>query len=213
MNLAIASNALKEMAQILNVTTKSVDEIVNEYNNIMSPLVLRAFQGKIDARELAAQHRVALRELAAQVYFEGMKAGGVEQTEADDTDRQTIKDWIDEQTTHVRDFASAAQDAGSDKLSREAVRSRLDLWLIALRSLGDLGFASAQKNAMGTWELGATEEHCNTCAQLNGKRHRLSWWVKYDFIPRQPGSTTLDCGGWNCDCRIVADDGRVLLPA
>jgi hypothetical protein len=31
------------------------------------------------------------------------------------------------------------------------------------------------------------------------------------YIPQQPGSETLACGGWNCDCQIVDDDGERLL--
>jgi hypothetical protein len=65
----------------------------------------------------------------------------------------------------------------------------------------------------GRWDLGATEEHCDTCANLDGKTHPLSWYIKNDYIPRQAGSKTLDCGGWRCDCKIVdPKTGRQLIP-
>jgi hypothetical protein len=212
MNLAIAADALKQMAAILRVTSKSVDEIVAEYDNTLTANVRRGFRGQTDARELAAAHRDMIRGFAAQAYYEGLLQGGVEQEEADDDDRATIKDWIDSQLPHVRGFAESAMDAKDDKALQEQVYARLDQWLRALQSLGNLGFASAQKNAMGTWKYGDTE-HCNTCLRLNGRRHRLSWWIKYEFIPQQPGAKNLDCGGWMCQCQIVDDRGRVLLPA
>ena len=65
----------------------------------------------------------------------------------------------------------------------------------------------------GRWELGATEEHCDTCAGLNGKVHPMSWYLQNDYIPQQAGSATLDCGGWRCDCRIVdPKTGERLIP-
>jgi len=65
----------------------------------------------------------------------------------------------------------------------------------------------------GTWELGATEEHCDTCSMLDGKTHPLSWFIKQGYIPQQAGSTTLDCGGWRCDCRIKdAKTGAQIIP-
>jgi hypothetical protein len=212
MNLAIAADALKQMAAILNVTSKSVDEIVAEYDNTLTANVRRGFRGQTDERELAAAHRDMIRAFAPQAYYEGLRQGGVEQDEADDDDRATIKDWIGEQLSHVRGFAEAVMDAKRDKALQDAVYARLDQWLRALQSLGNLGYASAQKNAMGIWEYGATE-HCATCAQLNGKRHRLKWYLQKGYIPREPGSQTLDCGGWECQCQIIADNGRVLLPA
>lgn len=65
----------------------------------------------------------------------------------------------------------------------------------------------------GKWVLGATEEHCDTCADLNGQTHPLSWYLDRDYIPRQAGSKTLDCGGWRCDCSIVdPKTGDQLIP-
>ena len=65
----------------------------------------------------------------------------------------------------------------------------------------------------GRWELGATEEHCETCSMLNGKTHPLSWYLKNGYIPQEAGSNTLACGGWRCDCRIVdPKTGAQLIP-
>lgn len=65
----------------------------------------------------------------------------------------------------------------------------------------------------GEWQLGATEEHCDTCAWLDGQTHPLSWYIKNKYIPRQAGSPTLDCGGWRCDCSIRdPKTGRQLIP-
>jgi hypothetical protein len=64
-----------------------------------------------------------------------------------------------------------------------------------------------KKNQMVTWHLGATEKHCKTCASLDGKSHRISWYIDHDYIPRKNGCN-LDCGGYNCDCTLTDKDGN-----
>lgn len=60
-------------------------------------------------------------------------------------------------------------------------------------------------NKMLTWVFGETE-HCNTCNDLNGQRHRAAWYIARDYIPRRPGAA-MDCGGYKCQCKLEDDDG------
>jgi hypothetical protein len=53
------------------------------------------------------------------------------------------------------------------------------------------------------WQLGATEKHCTDCAFLNGQIKRASEWRAAGIKPQSPD---LECGGWNCDCRLVVVD-------
>jgi len=62
-------------------------------------------------------------------------------------------------------------------------------------------------NPMLTWQLGETEKHCPTCAKLNGRRHSAEWFISRNYIPRKPYAG-MDCGGFNCDCRLVDKDGK-----
>ena len=64
----------------------------------------------------------------------------------------------------------------------------------------------------GEWEYGDTD-HCDTCADLNGQTHPLSWYLSNGYIPQQAGSDTLDCHGYNCQCRIKnPKTGAQLIP-
>lgn len=63
------------------------------------------------------------------------------------------------------------------------------------------------KNQMLEWVLGATETHCDTCAELSGGKHKASWYISHDYIPRKPGAS-MDCNGYNCDCSLVDKDGN-----
>jgi hypothetical protein len=84
-----------------------------------------------------------------------------------------------------------------------------DNYTSTLSAIYNAGSMSAKRNLSGTWELGSTEKHCKTCLSLSGKSHRMSWYLARNYIPRQPGSN-LECGGWNCDCRIVGKDGEEI---
>lgn len=212
MNLAVASNALKEMAHIVNVSSKEVGEIVDEYETQLSRFATQASEGLMDALDMARAHRALIRTLAPKAYSEGLRVGGLDDADMDDDDKAAIAEWIDNQLAHVRSFAKDAVGAKLNAQARAAIQDRVTLWAHALQTLGDLGRASAQGNAMGTWKYGETE-HCDTCRALNGQRKRLKTWIRQGLIPQEPGSTSLDCGGWNCQCRIIDDRGRVLLPA
>lgn len=64
-------------------------------------------------------------------------------------------------------------------------------------------------NKILTWRFGDTVEHCDTCSSLDGKRHRANWFTARNYIPGGVGSS-LDCGGFNCDCSLEDDNGEVF---
>lgn len=195
---------------------KSVNEVVRSFDDTLTRFCYEAFNGSMSGADFSRSLRALLRSVADEAYSEGMREGGVKDPDEvlDDKDEQTIKGWLATQLEHVRDFADAANDVrGADdkESARRAVLDRVDLWAQSLQVLGNLGFASAKRNMMVAWRYGDTE-HCDTCNGLNGKRRRLKWFVENGYIPREPGSETLDCGGYNCQCSLVDDDGKVIMP-
>jgi len=99
----------------------------------------------------------------------------------------------------------------ADKLS--AAQMHAQAYTVTLVGVYAQGKMMGEPERDGRWELGATEEHCDTCAMLNGKTHPMSWYIQNDYIPQQAGSATLDCGGWKCDCTIVdPKTGERLVP-
>lgn len=194
---------------------RSVKEVTTEYDVQLTKFVNQAFAGDMSALDLARAHRALIRTLGPRAFAEGLREGGVNPDDSaeglDAEDQDAIDEWVTAQVTFVREFAKAAVDAGDDRPKRIDVLARVLKWIDAMRSLGAQGKMSAQRNALGTWEFGDTEDHCDSCSRLAGQRHRVKWFRSKGFIPREPGSETLECGGWNCDCRIVGDDGRRLI--
>jgi hypothetical protein len=198
--------------------TKSINEITRDYRDLLERLVVDVVNGNLTAGGMARQMRDAIIEDATLVYHEGMREGGdkTPEEDMDSTDDQAIADWVLSQTPYVYGFADDCRAAskldGDDRTdARNGLLDRVDTWVQALENLGRIAYANTKANEPGTWQLGRTEKHCETCAELNGQRHRLKWFLDKGYIPQQPGSETLACGGWNCDCQIVDDDGERLL--
>jgi hypothetical protein len=195
------------------VEAKSIAQIVRGYGDQLANMVYDVFNGNSDPVDFRRAHKALLKEVAPEAYSEGMKEGGL--TDLDEEDRaaqdEAVNDWLGSQLSFVNDFAKAIGAARKDKEQRAAILARVDQWVDSLRTLGDLGRAYATQNEKGSWRLGDTE-HCDTCLKLSRmKPHRLSWFMDRGYIPRENGSETLDCHGFNCQCEIVSASGKVLL--
>jgi hypothetical protein len=92
---------------------------------------------------------------------------------------------------------------------------RIEMFARSMDAMFNELVARGNKNAMGTWQLGDAEKHCvghGSCTWLDGQRHRMSWFLQKDYIPRKPGAAQV-CGGWHCQCSIVDDQGNELMAA
>lgn len=137
-------------------------------------------------------------------YFEGLSEGGIGPEDVDESDVRAVDEMTKAQHEFLTDYVLDVQDARGDDAAEEAVLGRVDYWSQSMQVAYQKGLTSAKANEMVTWHLGATEEHCDTCSWLNNQRHRRKWFDDKGYIPRQPGSKTLDCGGWRCDCTLEA---------
>lgn len=196
---------------------RTIAQVVGTYRDQLTNFVHEALNGSMDALDLRRAHREMIRRLGPSAYTEGLREGGVPAEELDAADRRAITEWMTGQFAHVNKFAADAVAARGDDGKRANIMTRLGMWVESMQTLGGMGLMSAQKNRMGTWYLGPTEKHCITkngrigCANLHGKRHRLSWFLSRGLIPRQPGSAILGCQGFMCLCEIRGDDGTKLI--
>lgn len=216
MNLVLAFDALKEIAQLLGITVKSRRDVAQEYKAQLFDFTNKTMRGRMSITDMARAHRGLIRTLAPAMYDEALKANGIDPQEKDSADQAEIDGWIATQLPYVRDFADATASA-KDESAKNDIANRIDIWVAALVALGQLAYASAQRNAMVTWRLGKTEQHChdegNTrgCLQLDGQRHRVAWFISKGLIPREPASDSLTCGGWACECGCYDDSGKRIL--
>lgn len=195
---------------------KSRRDVAQEYKAQLFDFTNRTMRGRMSAVDMARAHRELIRTLAPAMYAEALKANGIDSEEFDAADQGEIDNWIATQLPHVKGFADDTAIAKDDTAKNDIAR-RVGLWVDALNNLGQLGIASAQRNVMVTWKFDPKKEHCEKtgdtmgCAELNGQRHRASWFISKGYIPQEIASQTLTCGGWNCGCVLVSDSGKRVL--
>lgn len=207
-------------AQLLRAigAVKDVADVLDEFTVDLSESVVAVFNGEASAKELEREMRTLVKVYGRQAYTEGMAEGGIDNPESEitDDDESAIDAWVAGQLEHVAGFAAdcaATRKADDRGAEQAAMLARFDKWVQSLRDIGSQGKASALKNKMVTWRLGATEDHCPTCNRLDGQRHRFSWFMDRGYRPQENGSESLSCGGWNCLCTLVDDDGKTVYPA
>lgn len=191
---------------------RSTASVADDYRENLQAIVQDA-EGGANKDEIAKRHRELIIASAILMFVAGMQAGGVSGDEMTDAEKALIAAWTAEQLSHVDDFAAAAILAGDNPAEQDKINARLELWVAALLALGGQGLMSAGGDKIGIWRLGETELHCRTCNGLHNKRHRLSWYKARGLIPREPGSTTLECKGYQCLCGIYDEQGNLLVPA
>ncbi len=186
-----------------------------DYDVIRADLVNRladAFQSAVSTNGRAAGNAAkrALAEDIPAAFGRGYSDAGGGELEDDDNAWVTAKQA--EQIDYMADALASLRGLG-DSITEDAINARVELWAGMLDGVYVEGKLRGARNKMLTWRLGETEVHCDTCAKLDGQRHSAKWWAAHDYIPREPGSDTLDCKGYNCDCRLEDDDGNEFTVA
>lgn len=89
------------------------------------------------------------------------------------------------------------------------ITQRADGYTNTLREIYNAAKMRGSKDIMVTFDGDDGEESCETCQMLKGQRHRVSWFVKRNYVP--PFGTGLVCHpGRRCQHGLVNDDGEWL---
>lgn len=90
-----------------------------------------------------------------------------------------------------------------DELKRRII-NRVVKWRNKASIFVDIGKVAIRPNTLFRWQIGATEESCETCLFYNGQvKTGFEWFqlaINQGIYPR---SSSLECGGWNCLCSTV----------
>jgi hypothetical protein len=106
------------------------------------------------------------------------------------------------------DIMAATADGLTDKDFSASFRMRAEMWANRYSDMvtqAQLWFGGKDKFE---WQLGATEQHCSTCSQLDGIVAYASEWDESGLHPQGAPNDNLECGGWQCDCSLNATDKR-----
>lgn len=201
-----AAAALADVILFPGAAVKSVNEVLRDYENRLTRFSYEALNGQMDAVDFRRAHKALIKSLAPEAYKEGINEGGGDPAELDAEDARAVIDFVSEQSDFVNDFAKwlvSTNDAGKRNWpeKRAELGQRIDYWSQSMRALAQQAFGKAQGDPVCEWRVGDTE-HCDTCRELDGQKHKLSWYLKRNYKPRTPGAE-LDCKGFECQCRLV----------
>jgi len=105
-------------------------------------------------------------------------------------------------------FQQAKELRGSDEFEPLTWASeRADAYTNTLREVFNNARLRAMKDQSVTFSGTDGEKSCNTCKKLKGKRHKISWFVKRDYVPPHGGG--LECAkGGLCQHYLETDEGE-----
>ena len=177
----------------------TIDDMLSGYEGDLQGLIQELLRGghRLSKSDFRRDMKGQIRDYAREGFRVAWEEGGGDVAEAKPDELGKIQDWTKEQQGFVNDFSDWLTAKDSDL---DAVPGRVAFWVAAFLSfLNDIK-TLAMGDPMGEWEYGDTE-HCDTCLELNGQRHRVSWFTERGYYPRKPGAE-LDCGGYRCQCQV-----------
>lgn len=197
---------LSPNAQALVKAADSLNSINSAYHDAITEALTTYFEGGS-----VTAPRNAFKQAATEAFGAAFEAGWTDNGGTLPFDGDALE-WfnnrLQEEFGHIDGLFTDAKELRKDKDYDwfAWVTARADAYTSALASIYNAA-AMLVKKQMLTWRLGQTEVHCSDCKKLDGQRHRASWYIGKNFIPRQPGAG-MECGGYNCDCQLENDDGE-----
>ncbi len=138
-----------------------------------------------------------------EAWLEGMAANDLAPDEMIDEWDQTIEAIILNEYEFVDRLAGDIVAVQDDEKALPGLISRGGLWANRYNDVVNLAkLRTSDGTAKFEWILGDSIESCETCPQLDGIVAFSREWEQSRFRPQEPPNDMIDCGGWNCHCRL-----------
>lgn len=146
-----------------------------------------------------------------RAWNEGAKEAGVDPRDMSDPDLVPLQDRIEREREFILGLAEDIDAARAQGMTTQefsaAFKYRADLWANRYAEVKNEAVIWFSRDKL-EWQLGATEQHCATCAKLNGVVAYADEWNESGLRPQSAPNDRLECGGWRCDCSLVPTDKR-----
>lgn len=189
------------------------------FRRVMRRATRDFYNGSIDAFGFIGRMADLISDQFRRAWNQGARDVGYPLEKITDSDRIPLQAAIDEQADFLLDFAEAVEEATLTDAPIAPLLARVDLWANRYEQVANdsrLYFSKLQGDQQRfVWRLGATEEHCTTCATLDGIVATAAEWAASGYHPQHAPNSMLECGGWRCDCRLeptTADSTRGGIP-
>lgn len=184
---------------------KSIASSLKTYEEALRDLIQELLRGgkRLSKGSFRAQMKGLIKTSANDVAEEGWVEGKGDPEDMESDDLAVISDWVSDQRGHVNDFSDWLTAKESDL---DEVDSRVEAWSASMKNLGQVMKARAMGDPVLRFDgTDGDIEPCDTCDELKGQKHKLSWWQGgnpdgVDYTQRG-GNSAYDCGHWDSGCR------------
>lgn len=216
LGILLKSVGVENVDEIMMLTTDNqeykeyLSEVVNEllegatmeqYRRAIDRLVYGLWAMKISPDDFYFQMTRTIDRGLRGAWETALQEVGMEKGDMSNEENSALNQSILDEYGYIDNFMLWIMDhnkASGTKLKDLSYRTAL--WANRWNDIKNRALLTLQQNPPLTWQLGATEEHCESCAYANGKTYRAAVWARWGWAPQ---SQALECKGFNCDCSLL----------
>ena len=200
-------NKYRAIVYSINYLANAGIKTADYMDRTISGLVRDLYDGDISKSDFEDSMSELIEKQFKRAFNEAMKENGSEWTDAIDAKYQ---ERVTNQYQYIEKFADDILAGKDAETGYGQFTSRAELWANQYDStVNEAKLITGAKDDRYKWVMGATEEHCTTCASLDGVVATAEQWEASGFHPQQPPNDALTCGGWRCDCSLELTDEPV----
>ena len=177
------------------------DKAESNYRSAIRSMVRALWAGVIDIDQAFDVGETSIRFGLTQAWNAGLQSVGDIPAEQSPQQRIELQQMIANEINLLFPFLldiEANSKANGGKLGPLFTRS--EMWILRATDAENRARASALSDPRLAWRLGITEQHCGSCARLDGKIKKASYWQRLNIRPQSPPNEKLECGGYKCLC-------------
>lgn len=176
------------------------------YKRDVNAAVKALFNGDIDLTDFIDVMEQNMSIAYSTAFAQGAAECGIKPEDFTDAEKEAIEDKVDAHSIYLAEFGRWIQEQATLDAKLQSLNPRVSLWYERYNELVQLGKAMACADMKLEWVLDPTLENCDSCAKLNGKVKRASFWYERGIIPQVAGAHYLACNGYNCGCTLLPTD-------
>lgn len=181
----------------------AANDAYSEYNSSLRAVARGLWTEAIDYMQAYQAMDLAIRAGITKAWYEGLKEAGIQPSEMSPDEEIALRQTIVSEQVRMNSFLTyCEQNTRATGVAWGKIVSKVELWAMRAREARNKALLMAKSDPKLIWALGRTEKHCSTCAKLNGKVKRASYWRKVGVQPQSPPNPYLECQGWRCDCTL-----------
>jgi len=184
-----------------------LSSINKKYHDTITRVLIAYFEGGAVA-PARASFREAMLTAFGDAYDMGWLDGGATLPIDDEDALGWLEARLNQESSYIgmlfEQVKQLRKEANFDFFTWATARA--DGYTNTLKEVYNNARLRAMPNMMVTFDGDDGKESCETCQMLKGKRHKISWFIKNEYVP--PFGSNLDCAkGGHCEHGLKDDKG------